>query len=95
MRSLLAWLSIVVVVLMSVARPLAIERRRFPQFPLTTPDGRVVASTALVKPGRWVVVYVPSAVAAAASCCDSSSRMTSRCFLSDSPSSLAVRRRTG
>jgi hypothetical protein len=60
-RSLLAWLSIVVVVLISVARPLAIERRRLPQFSLTTPDGRVVASTTLVKPGRWVVIYVPSA----------------------------------
>jgi hypothetical protein len=37
----------------------AIERTRLPQFALVAADGRVVTTSAIARPGKWIIVYVP------------------------------------
>jgi hypothetical protein len=53
------WLAAVVICAMSLAaRPAAIERMRLPLFQLTAADGTMMTSDRLVRPGRWLMIYV-------------------------------------
>jgi hypothetical protein len=38
--------------------PRAIERMALPSFPLAATDGRTVSTEWLVRPGRWLLVYI-------------------------------------
>jgi hypothetical protein len=62
MRSSRTWLTVVLAgVLAAGARPAAIERMRLPPFQLTAPGGAVVTTDQLVRPGKWLMIYVPPA----------------------------------
>ena len=59
MRSTRNWLAAVVITAVAwSARPAAIERTRLPLFPLTAGDGSVVTTDRIVRPGRWLIIYV-------------------------------------